>query len=75
MKLVLAKAASDFVLAGQSPQEAAAAAVSLLGKRTTGRGGLIIVDREGRVGASFSTPNMAYAFKTSTTSGIFDSGS
>lgn len=75
MKLVLAKTASDFVLSGKSAQDAAVAAVSLLGKRTTGRGGLIIVDREGRVGASFSTPAMAYAFKTSTTSGIFDTGS
>jgi len=75
MKLVLAKTASDFVLTGMSPQEAAAAAISLLGRRTTGRGGLIIVDREGRVGTSFSTQDLAYAFKTSTTSGIFDTGS
>ena len=75
MKLVLAKTASDFILSGKSAQEAAAAAVSLLGKRTAGRGGLIIVDREGGVGTSFSTPDMAYAFKTSTTSGIFDIGS
>ena len=75
MKLVLAKTASDFILSGKSPQEAAAAAVALLGKRTSGRGGLIIVDREGRVGTWFSTPDMAYAFKTSTTSGIFDNGS
>jgi beta-aspartyl-peptidase (threonine type) len=72
MKLVLAKSASEFLLSGKSPEEAAAAAVMLLGKRTAGRGGLILVDREGRVGTSFSTPNMAYAFKTSTTSGIFD---
>jgi beta-aspartyl-peptidase (threonine type) len=75
MKLVLAKSASDFILSGKSAQEAAAAAVSLLGNRTTGRGGLIIVDRDGRVGTSFSTPDMAYAFRTSTTSGIFDIGS
>jgi L-asparaginase / beta-aspartyl-peptidase len=75
MKLVLAKTASDFILSGKSAPEAAAAAVSLLGKRTMGRGGLIIVDRDGRVGTSFSTPDMAYAFRTSTTSGIFDTGS
>jgi beta-aspartyl-peptidase (threonine type) len=75
MKVVLAKAASEFILSGKSAPQAAAAAVSLLGKRTTGRGGLIIVDRDGGVGASFSTPDMAYAFRTSTTSGIFDIGS
>jgi L-asparaginase / beta-aspartyl-peptidase len=74
MKLVLAKRACDFVGSGKPAQEAADAAVSLLRTRTSGRGGLIIVDREGRVGAAFSTPNMAYAFKTSTTSGIFDIG-
>ena len=56
-------------------QQAAEAAVSMLGKKTSGRGGLIIIDREGRVGTAFSTPHMAYAFKTNTTSGIFDIGS
>lgn len=75
MKVVLAKTASDFLVSGKSAQEAAAAAVALLGKRTTGRGGLIILDREGRVGASFSTPHMSYAYKTNTTSGIFDTES
>jgi beta-aspartyl-peptidase (threonine type) len=75
MKLVLAKTASDLVAAGRSPQEAADAAVALLNKRTSGRGGLIILDREGRVGTAFSTPQMAYAFQTTTASGIFDIGS
>ena len=75
MKLVLAKTASDFILSGKSAAEAAAAAVSLLGNRTKGRGGVIVVDCDGRVGTSFSTPDMAYAFRSSSTSGIFDIGS
>jgi L-asparaginase / beta-aspartyl-peptidase len=64
MKVVLAKAANDLVAAGRSPQVAADEAIAHLTKRTGGRGGLIIVDREGRVGFAFSTPNMAYAYRT-----------
>jgi L-asparaginase / beta-aspartyl-peptidase len=75
MKVVLAKTANDFVSSGKSPQEAADAAVALMGKRTSGRGGLIIVDGQGRVGTAFSTAQMAYAFRTNTTSGIFDTES
>jgi beta-aspartyl-peptidase (threonine type) len=78
MKVVLAKAASDFVAAGKPPQEAADAAISLLAKRTEGPAGLIILDRQGRPGFAFSTRDMAYAYRTTlpgvTASGIFDSG-
>jgi L-asparaginase / beta-aspartyl-peptidase len=65
MKVVLAKAANDFVAAGKTPQAAADAAIELLTKRTTGRGGLVILDRTGQVGFAFSTPDMAYAYRTS----------
>jgi beta-aspartyl-peptidase (threonine type) len=75
MKVVLAKTASDFVAAGKSPQAAAEDAIALLRKRTTGQGGLIILDRQGRVGVSFSTPHMAYAFRSTEASELFDSGS
>jgi beta-aspartyl-peptidase (threonine type) len=73
MKVVLAKTASDFVASGKSPQIAADDAIVHLTKRTGGRGGLIIVDREGRLGFAFSTPNMAYAYRTTSSSGIFAS--
>lgn len=75
MKVVLAKAANDMVAAGRSPRQAAEEAVAMLGSRTNGRGGLVILDRRARVGAAFSTQNMAYAFRTPTASAIFDSGS
>jgi len=65
MKVVMAKAASDFLAAGLDPQAAAEKAVAVLGERTQGHGGLIVIDRSGRIGAAFSTPNMAYAFRTS----------
>ena len=64
MKIVMAKAAADLVASGQHAQAAADAAVRLLSRRTTGSGGLIVVDRAGRVGASFSTPHMTWAAKT-----------
>ena len=65
MKVVLSKTANDLVAAGHSAQEAADAAVAILSKRTTGRGGLIIVDRNGGVGSAFTTKNLVRAFKTS----------
>jgi beta-aspartyl-peptidase (threonine type) len=61
MKVVMAKAAADFIAAGLNAQAAAEAAVKVLSRRTTGAGGLIIVDRTGRLGASFSTPHMTWA--------------
>ncbi|HET9218251.1 MAG TPA: isoaspartyl peptidase/L-asparaginase [Terriglobia bacterium] len=66
MKIVMAKAAADFVAAGHDAQSAADAVVKLLTRRTSGTGGLIIVDRDGRAGAAFSTPHMTWAMKTST---------
>ena len=71
MKVVLAKTASDMVAAGRTPQSAADDCIAHLSKRTSGKGGLIIVDREGRAGLAFSTPNMAYAFRTPSFAGTF----
>jgi L-asparaginase / beta-aspartyl-peptidase len=64
MKVVLAKGAADLVAAGHHPQAAAEAAIQLLSRRTSGAGGLILVDRAGRLGATFSTPHMSWAGKT-----------
>jgi beta-aspartyl-peptidase (threonine type) len=64
MKVVLAKTAADFVAAGHDAQSAADAAVQLLSRKTNGTGGLIVVDRAGRIGASFSTPHMSWAGKS-----------
>jgi beta-aspartyl-peptidase (threonine type) len=79
MKVVLAKTANDFVAAGISTQTAAEDAIALLMRRTGGRGGLIILDPQGRPGFAFSTQDMAYAYRTSCsgvkTSGLFGSGS
>ncbi len=45
-----------------SPQAAAEACVRLLLDRAHGRGGLILLDRDGRPGVAFNTPRMAYAY-------------
>lgn len=65
MKLVLAKAVSDLLAAGAEPQAAAEKALALLLERTQGTGGLIVLDPSGRVGAAFTTPHMAHAYRTS----------
>jgi beta-aspartyl-peptidase (threonine type) len=64
MKVVISKAACDFIARGMSAQEAADAAIGLLAERTTGQGGLIVLDRLGRVGIAHNTPYIAHAIVT-----------
>lgn len=64
MKVVMAKAAADWMGAGDSAEAAAAKAVEMLKKRTDGSGGLIAIDKSGRIGFAFNTPRMAYAWRT-----------
>jgi beta-aspartyl-peptidase (threonine type) len=61
MKIVMAKSVADLVAAGHDAQSAADAAVQILSRRTAGAGGLIVIDKTGRFGASFSTPHMTWA--------------
>lgn len=65
MRIVISKTACDFVAQGMSAQEAADAAIALLAERTTGEGGLIVLDRSGRVGVAHNTPYIAHAYITS----------
>jgi len=65
MKVVLAKAVSDLLAAGLEPKAAAEKALALLGERTGGQGGLIIVDAASRLGAAFTTSHMAYGYRSS----------
>jgi beta-aspartyl-peptidase (threonine type) len=61
IRLLLAKRAADFVAQGSSAQEAAEAAISILGDKTEGTGGLIVVDRDGNVGYAWNSENLVYA--------------
>ncbi len=64
MKLVLGKWAVDRVEAGASPQQAAGDAIRYLHSRLGGFGGIILVDRRGRVGLAHNTPCMAWGLAT-----------
>lgn len=64
MKLVLGKWAVDRVAAGGSPQEAATAAIEYLYDRLGGYGGIILLDRGGRLGLAHNTPRMAWGLRT-----------
>ena len=61
MKIVMAKTAADFLRpAGSTSARAAQAATQLLTKRGKGTGGLILLDKNGNPGFSYTTPRMAY---------------
>ena len=70
MKVVLAKTATDFLCAeyesAQGPEGAAFRAaqksIEILATRAQGTGGLILLDRTGRVGFAHNTPRMAYGY-------------
>lgn len=64
MRLVLGKWAVDRVGAGDTPQQAAEAAIERLASRLGAHGGLILLDRQGRTGMAFNTPRMARAVRT-----------
>lgn len=62
IRLLLAKRVADYLAAGLSAQGAATAAIRLLGERTSGEGGLIVLDSHGRVGYARNSATMAHAF-------------
>lgn len=63
-RVVLSKFAVDALAHDRHPNDAARAAVEMLASRVGGTGGVIMVDRFGRVGLAFNTPRMAYAYLT-----------
>jgi beta-aspartyl-peptidase (threonine type) len=73
MRVALAKTAVDALRAGTRPEDAARAAIHTLGARVGGTGGLILVDRDGRLGFARNTIAMTWAALGATlgeTSGI-----
>lgn len=63
IKVLLAKTATDAMLATGDPMDAARHAIAILENRVRGFGGCILLDRHGRVGFAFNTPRMAYAYR------------
>ena len=74
MRLVLGKWAVDRVAAGDSPQDAAEAAIERLGTRLDAHGGLILLDRTGRIGVAFNAYRMAWGLRTAAESTATMSG-
>jgi L-asparaginase / beta-aspartyl-peptidase len=61
MKLVISKNVADRVADGIDPQQACEAAIELLHNRLGAIGGLIALDRTGRIGVAFNSAAMPYA--------------
>lgn len=61
MKLNAAKLAIDLIEQGFTPQAAAKVVIEKISE-IKGYGGIIIIDKEGRLGFHFSTTRMAYAY-------------
>lgn len=62
MRIVPSKTACDFLGQGLSAQAAAEATIEMLAQRVSGYGGVILIDREGRVGLAHNTPHMSFAY-------------
>lgn len=62
MRMVLAKRAVDLLMGDRHPLDAARMAIAVLGERGQGEGGIVLIDRKGRVGHAHNTPFMSGAF-------------
>jgi L-asparaginase / beta-aspartyl-peptidase len=62
MRVLISKRVCDFVLQGLPAQKACEAALHILVERVNGEGGLIAVDRSGRIGVAYNTVAMPHAF-------------
>jgi beta-aspartyl-peptidase (threonine type) len=66
IRVVFAKAAVDLLTGGCHPLDAARKAIGILERRGQGEGGIIVVDRAGRIGHAHNTPHMPCAFMDGT---------
>ncbi len=62
--VVLAKTAIDFLKVASHPDEAAQMAIDALVSKVKGEAGCILLDRQGRVGWAYNSPDMAVAYMT-----------
>jgi len=61
LRVVLSKTACDLMEDGLTVSAACRAALAIMKRRVDGLGGLIAIDRRGRLGLSYNTPRMAHA--------------
>jgi len=62
--VVLAKTAIDFMAGDTHPEEAAQKAIDTLVSKVEGEAGCILIDRQGRIGWSYNSQDMAVAYMT-----------
>jgi beta-aspartyl-peptidase (threonine type) len=67
IRVALAKAAVDLLTGDRHPVDAARMAIGILDRRGEGQGGIILVDRMGRIGHAHNAPFMVCAFMDETT--------
>jgi beta-aspartyl-peptidase (threonine type) len=63
IKVMVSRQAIDYLREGNTAQEAAEKAIKLLEEKVRGKGGIIVLTKEG-VGVAYNTKRMAYAYKT-----------
>jgi isoaspartyl peptidase/L-asparaginase-like protein (Ntn-hydrolase superfamily) len=72
--VVLAKTAAEILKSGGGPKSAADQSVALLAEKIAGStGGLIMIDRHGKIGYARNTTHMPVCFITGTTPPTTDS--
>jgi beta-aspartyl-peptidase (threonine type) len=62
IRVMLARSTSEYLHNGTAPRSAAQQAVDLLAAKTGSTGGLIVIDRDGRVGYARNTSHMPVCF-------------
>lgn len=62
MRVVLGKTAAEFMRAGMDAATAARRSVAMLAEKTGSTGGLIVIDRQGRIGYARNTAHMPVCF-------------
>ncbi len=65
IKVVLAKTVVDLMAVDGNAQGAAEKGIEMLKRKAEGFGGVIALNREGRIGVAYNTPRMARAYITS----------
>jgi beta-aspartyl-peptidase (threonine type) len=61
LRVGLTRGAADLLRAGVHPEDAARAAIRSMGARVGGTGGIVVVDRAGRLGFARNTRTMTWA--------------
>jgi len=62
IKVVLSKVACEFLEKRLPAQRAAEESIKMLEEKVNGRGGVIVLDKKGRIGVAYNTPAMVWAY-------------